>query len=163
MDKEKVLGFVTELGSKTSHTAILAKMLEIPAVVGLGYDGMHGGETVIVDGTTGEVIVGPSQAENTLYTKRKEQFRENQARRKTLRDLPAITTDSHHVELCINIADPRETAKVAEVGGDGVGLFRTEFLAGRFYSKILLRIDGADEAECAGSLDQFFTQYIINL
>lgn len=128
MDKSKVLGFVTDLGSKTSHTAILAKMLEIPAVVGVAAEGVVDGECVVVDGGTGEVILAPADAELAMYEKRQKTFMEKRDSLKKLRPLPAETTDGHRVELAINIADPREAAKIAEVGGDGVGLFRTEFL-----------------------------------
>ncbi|MDR1134510.1 MAG: phosphoenolpyruvate--protein phosphotransferase [Synergistaceae bacterium] len=128
MDKEKVLAFVTELGSQTSHTAILAKMLEIPAVVGVSVEGVMDGERTMVDGATGEVLVLPSDAELATYEKRRKNFLDKRASLKKLRALSATTTDGYTVELCINIADPRETAKIKEAGADGVGLFRTEFL-----------------------------------
>jgi phosphotransferase system enzyme I (PtsI) len=128
MEKEKIMGFVAEFGSQNSHTAILARMLEIPAVAGVSAVGIMDGEQTIVDGSAGEVLVLPSDTEIAIYEKRRKNFLDKRAGLKKLRALSATTTDGHTVEICINIADPRETAKIKDVGADGVGLFRTEFL-----------------------------------
>jgi phosphotransferase system enzyme I (PtsI) len=128
MDKTNVIGFVTEVGSQTSHTAILAKMLEIPAIVGLCPEKVRSGELVVIDGTTGELIIEPNGTEIEMYEKRRARFIEDRERLHKLKDLPAVSLDGVEVELAINIAHAKEAARAAEVGADGVGLFRTEFL-----------------------------------
>lgn len=128
MDKSHVLGFVTRMGSKTSHTAILAKIMEIPAIVGADYEGINNGDMVIIDGGEGVFISSPSERQISEYTQKREKFKENVARLKTLKDLPAETPDGHHVDLLINMGEPKGAGKIEEVGAKGVGLFRTEFL-----------------------------------
>ena len=128
MDKDHVLGFVTRRGSKTSHTAILANIIEIPAIVGAEIDKVQNGDQVIIDGSVGAFIVNPTQSELKIYAERRQKFYENVARLKQLRDLPAVTSDGKHAEIFINISEPKEAAKLEEVGATGVGLFRTEFL-----------------------------------
>lgn len=128
MDKEHVLGFVTHMGSRTSHTAILAKNMGIPAIVGADYDGVSDGDFVIIDGGTGDFIVDPSKEEIARYTELRRAFKENVARLKTLRDLPAVTPDGHQTQIFINIGEPKTAGKLDEVGATGIGLFRTEFM-----------------------------------
>lgn len=130
LDTKYVLGFATEVGGHTSHTAILAGALEIPAVVGLGrcLAGFSGGETVILDGDHGQVVIDPdeitlsrvrvSQARNLRVTERLER----------LENLPAETQDGQRVELLGNIEFPEEVVHCTRRGADGVGLYRTEFL-----------------------------------
>ena len=128
LDRGNVLGFVTEAGSETSHTAILAKMLEIPAIVGLRFERVRTGQLVALDGTTGEIVIEPTSAELDLFERRRARFVEDRERLAELHSLPAVSLDGIQVELAINIAGPQEAARVAEVGADGVGLFRTEFI-----------------------------------
>ncbi len=130
MNKEMVLGFCTAVGSITSHTAILARMLGIPAVVGLGERALsiEYGEMIIVDGTEGEVTLHPH--EETVQSYKRQQTRFEKDRKEAMRraKLPAQTEDGHRVEVVANIGDV-ESARVAlEYGAEGVGLLRTEFL-----------------------------------
>jgi phosphotransferase system enzyme I (PtsI) len=130
MHKRLVLAFVTDIGGRTSHTAIMAKSLEIPAVVGLevATARIQKGEFVIVDGTHGEVIVDPDP--QTVQRYELEQRRHHELNRQllTLKDLPAETLDHHRVILSANIELPDEVSSVIAHGADGIGLFRTEFL-----------------------------------
>lgn len=130
MHKRHVLAFITDVGGRTSHTAIMAKSLEIPAVVGLAVatKRIQKGEFVIVDGTRGEVIVEPD--EPTIKRYEVEQRRHHEVSRQLLqlKDLPAETLDHHHVILSANIELPDEVLSVIAHGAQGIGLFRTEFL-----------------------------------
>ncbi|MBL8818685.1 MAG: phosphoenolpyruvate--protein phosphotransferase [Planctomyces sp.] len=130
LNTKYVLGFATEVGGHTSHTAILAGALEIPAIVGLGrcFGGVSGGETVILDGDHGQVIIDPdaatlarfeaSQARNLRVIERLEQ----------LESLPAETQDGQRVRIYGNIEFPEEVQQCIRRGADGIGLYRTEFL-----------------------------------
>lgn len=129
-DRAKVLGFATDLGGTTSHTAIIAKALDIPAVVGcrsllkIAHDGM----VVILDGDKGAVILNPDPAteeEYRTYTRQRALFRVSMTE---LCDLPGVTTDAQAVHVLGNIELPDEVAKVLQHGGEGVGLYRTEYL-----------------------------------
>ncbi len=126
----KVLGFATDVGGKTSHTAIMARALSIPAVVGTGdlSRRIRGGETVIIDGIRGEVIVEPD--EETLNRFRAEERRHRTAFSALVaeRALPAETIDGYEVEISANIELAEEVEVVERMGGAGVGLYRTEFL-----------------------------------
>lgn len=130
LDTKYVLGFATEVGGHTSHTAILAGALEIPAVVGLGrcLAGVSGGETVILDGDHGQVVIDPD--ESTM-----ERFRTSQARNIRVRErLESLeiqeseTQDGQRVQIYGNIEFPQEVEQCIKRGADGVGLYRTEFL-----------------------------------
>lgn len=130
LDPEFVLGFATEVGGHTSHTAILAGALEIPAVVGLGrcLAGVSGGETVILDGDHGQVVIEPD--ESTM-----ERFRSSQARNIRVRErlesieiIDSETEDGQRVQIYGNIEFPQEVDQCIKRGADGVGLYRTEFL-----------------------------------
>ena len=129
MHKEKVIGFITDIGGKTSHTAIMAKALEIPAVVGLeeATAKIETGDNIIVDGTRGEVLVNPDRATLDKYKLQSEKLvREEQVLLK-LRDLPAETPDGREVQLAANIELPEELASVVAHGARGIGLYRTEY------------------------------------
>jgi phosphotransferase system enzyme I (PtsI) len=129
MDKSMVLAFVTEIGGRTSHSAIMARSLEIPAVVGVGeLGGIASGDTVIVDGSAGEVIVNPEPAVLAKYEERKRIFEERKAKLRELRDLPAQTKDGKTFELAANIGTPNDAESALAYGAQGVGLYRTEFL-----------------------------------
>lgn len=130
LDITKIVGFATQLGGKTSHTAILAKAKGIPAVVGCGANLMQVNEndTVIIDGTTGEVIVNPNAHTIEHYRAKQKQFSQEMALLKQLNNLPAKTTDNRQVQLFANISNADDLELVFENGGEGVGLLRTELL-----------------------------------
>ena len=136
MRKERVIGFVTEVGSKTSHTAIMAHSLEIPAVVGVTgiYDAVKTGESLIVDGINGVVQVSPPQEVFINYLEKQRRFKYYERELLKVKDLPAITTDEKKVKLLANIEFVSELKAVNERGAEGVGLYRTEFLyMNRYY------------------------------
>jgi phosphotransferase system enzyme I (PtsI) len=131
MVHSKILGFVCATGGPTSHTAIMAKALELPAVLGLGDGALEeitSGDIVVVDGGEGLVVVHP--ATETLARYRRARTRAVRRRRTMarMRDLPAETTDGYRITVAANIELPEEVDHVIEHGGQGVGLFRTEFL-----------------------------------
>lgn len=130
LDRRQVLAFVTETGGPTSHTAIMARALEIPAVVGTGEFGAEApeGATVIVDGDRGVVVLQPDEETIAGYRSRQAERAAERQRLAGLRDLPAVTTDGRRVELAANLGHPREAARALEQGAAGVGLYRTEFL-----------------------------------
>ena len=129
MHKEKVIGFVTDVGGKTSHTAIMARSLEIPAVVGLQSitQQVKDGDTIVVDGTDGLVIVNPTGKELEAYRQRKERIVLKDRELEKIRELPAVTRDGHQVEVVANIEFPEEIASARQHGATGIGLYRTEF------------------------------------
>jgi len=130
MHKRHVLAFVTDIGGRTSHTAIMAKSLEIPAVVGLevATKRIQKGAFVIVDGLRGEVVVDPDPPTLKRYELEQRRNQEMSRQLLQLKDLPAETLDHHTVVLSANIELPEEVPSVIAHGANGVGLFRTEFL-----------------------------------
>lgn len=130
LDTRYVQGFATEVGGRTSHTAILAGAIEIPAVVGVGgfLSEVSGGETVIVDGNHGAVIIDPDEATLSKYEASGQRARTVAARLSSLKPMRAETQDGTRVHVYSNIELPEEVAHCTERGADGVGLFRTEFL-----------------------------------
>ena len=130
MHKRHVLAFVTDIGGRTSHTAIMAKSLEIPAVVGLmgATQRIQKGDTVIVDGTRGEVIIDPDAAAMQRCELEQRRYQEASRQLLHLKDLSAETLDRHAVVLSANIELPDEVPSVIAHGAAGIGLFRTEFL-----------------------------------
>ncbi|HEX5773843.1 MAG TPA: phosphoenolpyruvate--protein phosphotransferase [Geomobilimonas sp.] len=130
IDKESVIGFVTDLGGKTSHSAILARALEIPAVVGLERitGELTNGDTLIIDGTTGVVVINPDQETFRDYLKRKQHYEYLERELQKYRDLPAETTDGFRIRLKGNVEFPQEIPSLKGHGGEGVGLYRTEIL-----------------------------------
>ena len=130
LDRSKVVGFITNIGGRTSHAAIMARTLEIPAVLGLGdiTDCVKNGDTVIVDGITGDVIINPSEDVLAEYKAKKEKFQAEQEELKKLIDVKTTTKSGRRIEVCGNIGKPEDVNGVLANGGDGVGLFRTEFL-----------------------------------
>ena len=130
LDRSKVVGFITNIGGRTSHAAIMARTLEIPAVLGLGdiTDCVKNGDTVIVDGIAGDVIINPSEEVLAEYKAKKEKFQAEQEELKKLIDVKTTTKSGRRIEVCGNIGKPEDVKGVIENGGDGVGLFRTEFL-----------------------------------
>ena len=130
LDRTKVIGFMTNIGGRTSHAAIMARTLEIPAVLGLGdiTTSVKNGDIVILDGITGDVIINPSQDVIAEYEAKKEKFVKEQEELKKLIDVKTTTKSGKRVEVCGNIGKPEDVLGVIANGGDGVGLFRTEFL-----------------------------------
>jgi len=130
LDPRFVLGFATEVGGPSSHTAIVAKGLEIPAVVGTGHflTDVSGGDVVIVDGDHGQVVLNPDDKTLRRYQEELEQHRSLAAELSVLRDLPAETKDGVRIQLGANIEFPHEVNACRERGADGIGLYRTEFL-----------------------------------
>lgn len=130
LDPRFVHAFATEAGGRASHTAIVAGVLEIPAVVGLGpfLTDVSGGDQVIVDGNRGLLIVNPDEETREKYERTRDSFRGFESRLNTLRDLPAVTRDGTKVALLGNIEFPQESGHCLDRGAEGVGLYRTEFL-----------------------------------
>ncbi|MGL4772831.1 MAG: phosphoenolpyruvate--protein phosphotransferase [Clostridium sp.] len=130
LDRTKVVGFITNIGGRTSHAAIMARTLEIPAVLGLGdiTTSVKTGDTIIVDGLEGDVIINPSEELIAEYKAKQEKFHAEQEELKKLIDVKTVTKSGKRVEVCGNIGQPEDVLGVIANGGDGVGLFRTEFL-----------------------------------
>jgi len=130
LDRTKVIGFVTNIGGRTSHAAIMARTLEIPAVLGLGdiTECVKTGDTIILDGITGDIIINPSEEVVSEYRAKKEKFQAEQEELKKLIDVKTTTKSGRRIEVCGNIGKPEDVLSVLANGGDGVGLFRTEFL-----------------------------------
>ena len=130
LDKTKILGFVTSFGSSSSHTAILARTLGIPSVVGLGdqLDPIYEGRQVVVDGGTGAVIVDPSEDVLADFTKKREEQLAQQALLQQLKGQENITKDGKSIRIYCNIGSPEDVDSVLVNDGGGIGLFRSEFL-----------------------------------
>ncbi|WP_153465342.1 phosphoenolpyruvate--protein phosphotransferase [Sediminibacillus terrae] len=130
LNKQFVKGFTTNIGGRTSHSAIMARSLEIPAVVGTKNitDTAEKDTLVIVDGIDGEVIVDPDEKQLATYKQKQADFEEQKQEWAKLRDEPTKTADGKHVELVANIGTPDDVEGVINNGGEGVGLYRTEFL-----------------------------------
>ncbi len=130
MDKNYIIGFCTEEGGRTSHSAIMARSLEIPAVVGCRgiLEGTKDGDIIAMDATTGDVIVSPSEDIVADYTKRGDALKAEKEALKVLVDQPSISLDGHKVEIAANIGTPKDVDGVIKNGGEAVGLYRTEFL-----------------------------------
>ncbi|MHB8766662.1 MAG: phosphoenolpyruvate--protein phosphotransferase [Deferrisomatales bacterium] len=130
MDVGRVKAFVTDLGGRTSHTAILARSLNIPAVVGL--EGVtevaNGGDAIVVDGVAGVVVLNPGEAELEAYRARQARFAENRRELEGFAALPAVTRDGHKVRVAANIELLEEVCNLRRYGAEGIGLYRTEFL-----------------------------------
>lgn len=125
-----VVGIVTELGGRTSHSAILARALEIPAVVAVNglLEQVKDGDTVVLDGSTGEVYVNPDTEIKTAYEAKRDQFLKEKKELEKYIGKPSVTKDGVQVEIVANIGKPEDVDKVLQYDGEGVGLFRTEFL-----------------------------------
>ena len=130
MDTEKVRGFVTNAGGRTSHTAIMARTLEIPAVVGTKEitSIVKGEETIIVDGIEGVVIVNPTEEELNVFQEKRQAYIEKIKALEKIKQLPAVTRDGRKAQLAANIGTPKDVQGALKSGAEGVGLYRTEFL-----------------------------------
>ena len=130
LNRQYVKAFVTDIGGRTSHSAIMARSLEIPAIVGtkevtlLAKDG----DIIIVDGLAGDVFLNPSEDVVAEYRAKAEAFAAQQAEWEKLKDSKTYTKDGHQVELAANIGTPKDLEGVVHNGAEGVGLYRTEFL-----------------------------------
>lgn len=125
-----VTGIVTELGGKTSHSAILARALEIPAVVAVNHflDRVQNGDEIILDGSEGVVYVNPDASAAAEYAAKREAFLKEKKELEQYIGKPTVTADGVHIELVANIGRPEDVEKVLQYDGEGIGLFRTEFL-----------------------------------
>ncbi|MEK6645400.1 MAG: phosphoenolpyruvate--protein phosphotransferase [Candidatus Firestonebacteria bacterium] len=130
MHKEKVIGFATDIGGKTSHTAIMARALQIPAVVGLGNvtEKVTEGDIVIVDGNRGIILINPDEETIKKYSIELEKFIAFERELANLKDLKAQTKDDYLIKINANIEIPEEIPLVHKHGAEGIGLYRTEFL-----------------------------------
>jgi len=130
LNRQFVKGFTTDIGGRTSHSAIMARSMEIPAVVGTkqATSSIENGVMVIVDGLDGDVIINPSSDVIAQYEEKKAKFEAQKAEWAKLVNEPTISKDGQHVELAANIGTPDDVKGVLENGGEGVGLYRTEFL-----------------------------------
>ncbi|WP_289709741.1 phosphoenolpyruvate--protein phosphotransferase [Macrococcoides canis] len=156
LNKKFVQGFATNIGGRTSHSAIMSRSLEIPAVVGTKNitESVKQGDFVIVDGITGEVIINPDEQTITAYKARQSAFLQEKEELKQLVNDKTVTKEGKHVELAANIGTPNDLEGVKNNGAEGIGLYRTEFLyMGRdamptedeqyeAYKKVLSEMDG---------------------
>jgi phosphotransferase system enzyme I (PtsI) len=126
---ERIMGFITDLGGKASHTGIIARALEIPAAVGLenATTQVKSEDLIIVDGNTGTVIINPTEQTLVEYEERKIEYEEYKADITRESHVEATTSDGFHLEVMANIELPEEVVSVRNYGGDGIGLYRTEF------------------------------------
>lgn len=130
LNKEFVQGFATNIGGRTSHSAIMSRSLEIPAIVGTKSitQEVKQGAMIIVDGLNGDVIVNPTEDELIAYQDKRERYFADKKELQKLRDADTVTVDGVHAELAANIGTPNDLPGVIENGAQGIGLYRTEFL-----------------------------------
>lgn len=130
LNKDFTKGFATEIGGRTSHSAIMARSLEIPAVVGVTdiMSTVKHGDMLILDALKGKVFINPDEETIAKYRVEAQRYEEEVAALKEYKDKESVTVDGHHVELAANIGTPDDVAAVLENGGEGIGLYRTEFL-----------------------------------
>ncbi|QNQ82591.1 phosphoenolpyruvate--protein phosphotransferase [Lactobacillus sp. PV037] len=130
LNKKYVKGFVTDIGGRTAHSAIMARSLEIPAVVGTETitSDVEPGEMVIADGLDGDVLINPTDDQIAEYKAKSEAFAKQKAEWKKLKDEPSVTANGKHFTIAANIGTPEDMKGVKENGAEAVGLYRTEFL-----------------------------------
>ncbi len=130
LDKSKVCGFLTNIGGKTSHSAIMARTMEIPAIVGMNNitDIVKNGDVVLVNGVEGYVIINPKESEIKEFENYIRSYNEEKEKLKALKDVKIYDKNNRQIEICGNIGSTKDVDQVLENGGDGIGLFRTEFL-----------------------------------
>lgn len=130
LNKEFVQGFATNIGGRTSHSAIMSRSLEIPAIVGTKSitQEVKQGDMIIVDGLNGDVIVNPTEDDLIAYQDKRERYFADKKELQKLRDADTVTVDGVHAELAANIGTPNDLPGVIENGAQGIGLYRTEFL-----------------------------------
>lgn len=130
LNLNKVLGFITDIGGRTSHTSIMARSLELPAIVGTGdvTNQVKNDDFLILDGVNNQVYVNPTPEKIEELKAVAHQYLSEKNELAKLKDLPAVTLDGHQVEVCANIGTVRDVAGAERNGAEGVGLYRTEFL-----------------------------------
>ena len=130
INKDNIVGIITETGSQTSHSAILARAMEIPAVLSVpnALSQLSSGEQVIVDGSAGEIITAPTAEQIADYTAKRESFLREKRELELYRGKKTVSASGEEYELCCNIGSAKDAGKAVEADGEGVGLFRTEFL-----------------------------------
>lgn len=130
LDREKVKGFVTQIGGRTSHSAIMARTMEIPAVVGIANitSEIKTGDLVIVNGLTGEVYINPDESAVKSFEEKRLAYQKQKEEWAKLVHEPSLTADGKRVELVANIGNPADALQAKQLGAEGIGLFRTEFL-----------------------------------
>jgi phosphotransferase system enzyme I (PtsI) len=130
LDPKQVAGFATAIGGAQSHTAIMARSLELPAVLGIPelLTKVKSGDQLVIDGYTGRVVIHPNRDRLAQYERRSAEIEEEEKKLSRLRKLPSMTTDGRRIGLFANLELPREVAHAIEAGAAGVGLLRTEFL-----------------------------------
>lgn len=130
MKKGMVLGFLTDVGGRTSHSAIMARSLEIPAILGMGdiTKNLSQGDFVCFDGEEGLVILNPDSETVSKYSTKAEALKKEKELLQIYKNQPSVTSDGHHVELAANIGGPEDAINADAYGAEGVGLYRTEFL-----------------------------------
>lgn len=130
LNRRFVKGFTTDIGGRTSHSAIMARSMEIPAVVGTKVisETVKNGDVIIIDGIDGKVLINPSEELLAIYQEKKEQFNQKLQERSKLINEKTITKDGYQVELAANIGTPDDLQGVKNNGSEGIGLYRTEFL-----------------------------------
>ncbi|MBD2806081.1 phosphoenolpyruvate-protein phosphotransferase PtsI [Xenorhabdus sp. ZM] len=130
LNLDKVLGFITDLGGRTSHTSIMARSLELPAIVGTtnATTQIKNGSDLILDAVNNKIYINPSDTEIEQLKAAKNEYLTEKTELAKLKDLPAITLDGHQVEVCANIGTVRDVTGAERNGAEGVGLYRTEFL-----------------------------------
>jgi phosphotransferase system enzyme I (PtsI) len=130
LDRTYVKAFITDIGGRTSHSAIMARSLEIPAIVGTNNitDLVQEGEILAINGITGEAIVNPTEDQKAEFIKAGEAYASQKAEWELLKNAETITADGKHFELAANIGTPKDVAGVLNNGGEAIGLYRTEFL-----------------------------------
>lgn len=131
LDPSKVIGFATQAGGRTSHSAIIARSIGIPAIVGIGSsmeNAVKNGQSVIIDGSNGQIFIDPDDETLARYSHLQQQQLENEQFYRTYLNQPSISGDGVQVELVANIGSVRDAEQAAVSGAEGIGLFRTEFL-----------------------------------
>lgn len=130
INKIYVKGFISDIGGRTSHSAIMARTMGIPAIVGTkdASQKIKNGDNIIIDGMTGEIFVNPSEIIQEKYRKRQEKLVIQRAEWELLKEKPTVTKDNYQVELVANIGSPKDLEQVKANGAEGIGLYRTEFL-----------------------------------
>ncbi|MDD1783323.1 phosphoenolpyruvate-protein phosphotransferase PtsI [Enterovibrio sp. ZSDZ35] len=125
-----VLGFITDIGGRTSHTSIMARSLELPAIVGTNdiTKRVNNGDMLVLDAINNKIVINPSEEELNKFKAIRDEFIAEKEELAKLKDLPAVTLDGHQVEVCGNIGTVKDCDGVNRNGGEGVGLYRTEFL-----------------------------------
>ncbi|WP_434356396.1 phosphoenolpyruvate-protein phosphotransferase PtsI [Parasalinivibrio latis] len=125
-----VLGFITDIGGRTSHTSIMARSLELPAIVGTNdiTKRVHNGDMLVLDAINNQIVINPSDEELAKFKKIRDDYQSEKEELAKLKDLPAITLDGHQVEVVGNIGTVKDCDGINRNGGEGVGLYRTEFL-----------------------------------